>query len=133
MGIPLDQFTTDYWYTWYDNAGMATWILVGNPSDTQKAYVDIYIGGVKQGQTYTIPENGRITPRFDVNSGPVEIVSVTGDGTPTPIDIFTSERALYGPSFNEMMGYPANQLATEYWFTWYDSTYMSTNILVSKP
>jgi hypothetical protein len=95
--------------------------------------VDIYIGGVKQGQTYTIPENGRITPQFDVNSGPVEIVSVTGAGTPSPINIFTSERSIYGPSFNEMMGYPADQLTTEYWFTWYDSVYMQTKLLVSKP
>jgi hypothetical protein len=63
----------------------------------------------------------------------VRVVSVTGAGTPTPLNIFTSERALFGPSFNEMMGYPASQLTTEYWFTWYDRVYMQSDLLVSKP
>jgi hypothetical protein len=133
MGVPSSQFTTEYWYTWYDNYGMNSWILVGNPSSTQTAYVEIYIGGAKQGSTYAIPANGRITPQFNLNSGPVRVVSVTGAGTSSPISIFTSERSLYGPSFNEMMGYPTNQLTSEYWFTWYDSIYMNTDIYVSTP
>ena len=136
MGMPFDQFTTDYWYTWVDKFNtnnMKTWILVGNPSSSQTAYVDIYIAGIKQGATRTIAPNSNITPKFDISNGPVEVVSVTGDGTPTPIDIFTSERVIYGSSFNEMMGYPANQLTTEYWFTWYDYVYMKTDVLVGKP
>ncbi len=136
MGMPLDQFTTDYWFPWVDqfgSNGMKTWILVGNPSSSQTAYVDIYIAGVKQGETRSIAPNGNITPTFTTTNGPVEVVSVTGDGTPTPIDIFTSERILYGKSFNEMMGYPANQLTTEYWFTWYDNIYMKTDLFVGKP
>jgi hypothetical protein len=133
MGYPTDQFTTEYWYTWYDNQGMKSWVLVGNPSSTQTAYVDIYIGGVKHGDTRVIAPNGNITPQFSTSNGPVRVVSVTGEGTPTPIDIFSSERSLYGPSFNEMMGYPADQLTTEYWFTWYDSIYMNTDIYIAKP
>jgi hypothetical protein len=136
MGMPLDQFTTAYWFPWvdqFDMNGMKTWVLVGNPSAAQTAYVDIYVGGMKQGSTYAIAPNGNITPIFSVTNGPVRVVSVTGDGTPSPIDIFSSERTLYGNSFNEMMGYPADQLASEYWFTWYDSTYMSTEILIGKP
>jgi beta-lactamase superfamily II metal-dependent hydrolase len=138
MGVPVEEFSTEYLYTWFDNQGLATWLLVGNPSPTQTAYVDLYIGGVKVNDTiggipYAIPPNGRITPQFNLNTGPVRVMSVTGSGTPMPINIFTSERSLYGPSFNEMMGYPANQLTTEYWFTWYDSVYMNTEIYVSKP
>jgi len=138
MGIPLNQFTTEYWYTWYDNQGMSAWVLVGNPSATQHAYVDIYIGGVKRNTTpgavpYDIPPNSKITPTFAANSGPVRVVSVTGSGTPSPINIFTSERVIYNSSFNEMMGYPANQLTSEYWFTWYDNVYMHTDVLVGRP
>ena len=137
MGVPLNQFTTEYWFTWVDQFNtnnMKTWILVGNPSSSQDAYVDIYIAGVKQpGSPFTVPANGNITPTFTVSNGPVRVVSVTGTGTPTPIKIFTSERTLYGPSFNEVMGYPANQLTTEYWFPWYDSIYMNTDIYISKP
>jgi hypothetical protein len=61
------------------------------------------------------------------------VVSKSGAGTPVAIPIFTSERSLYGPSFNEMMGYPADQLTTEYWFTWYDTVWMNTDIYMSKP
>jgi CSLREA domain-containing protein len=133
MGYPTNQLTTDYWFTWYDNQSMATWLLVGNPSSTQKAYVDIYIAGVKQGPTRTIDPDGNITPQFDTSTGPVHVVSVTGPGTLSPINIFTSERTIYGASFNEMMGYPEDQLTDEYWFTWYDSVYMDTDIYVAKP
>lgn len=140
MGYPDDQLTSEYWFPWYDNVGMATWVLVGNPSTTETAYVDIYIGGQKyqdqfgQVQTYAIAPGNRVTPRFPgVTTGPVQVVSVTGDGTPSPVDIFTSERVVYASSFNEVMGYPDNQLTTEYWFTWYDNLYMSSHIFIAKP
>jgi hypothetical protein len=57
----------------------------------------------------------------------VRVVSTNG------VKIFTSQRVNYGPSFNEMMGYPGNKLTTEYWFPWYDSISMSTEILVGGP
>jgi len=133
MGYPFTQFTTDYWFTWYQHntGGMSTWLLVGNPSATQTAYVDITIGG-GAASSFTIPPNGRITPQFNISNGPVHVASKTGAGTPTALPIFTSERSLYGPSFNEMMGYPADKLTNEYWFTWYDA-FMTTELLISKP
>jgi hypothetical protein len=127
MGYPQNQFTTEYWYTLYDQLFMQMWILVGNPSSTEAASVDIYIGGVKQ-NSYSIPPNGRVTPQFaGMYDGPVQVISTNS------VPIFTSERTLYGSSFNEMMGYPADQFTTEYWFTWYDNIYMQTNLAVSKP
>jgi hypothetical protein len=125
MGYPASQFTTEYWYPWYDNVGMATWVLVGNPT-TATATVDIYIGGVKHG-SYTIGAGKQINQRFNLNTGPVRVVSTNG------VKVFTSERVLFGSSFNEVMGYPANKLTTEYWFPWYDSISMSTDILVGRP
>jgi hypothetical protein len=80
-----------------------------------------------------IPPNGRITPTFPANTGPVRVVSTTGTGTPTALPVFVSERSLYLTSFNELMGYPADQLTTEYWFPWYDNVFMNTDILISKP
>jgi hypothetical protein len=127
MGYPSNQFTTEYWFPFYDNVGMATWILVGNPSTTSIAAVDIYIGGVKRG-SYSIPKGGRIMPRFNIQpTGPVRVVSTNG------VKIFTGERSLYGDSFNEVMGYPGNQLTTEYWYPWYDNVSMSTWVLVGNP
>jgi hypothetical protein len=128
LGSPANQFTTEYWFPWYDNVSMATWVLVGNPSTTSSATVDIYIGGVKRG-SYVIPKGGRITPRFPLNMGPVRVISRNG------VKIFASERVLYGPdsAFNEVMGYPGNKLDKLYWFPWYDSTSMSTDIVVGMP
>jgi hypothetical protein len=31
MGYSGDQLTTEYWFPWYDNVGMKTWVLVGKP------------------------------------------------------------------------------------------------------
>jgi hypothetical protein len=103
---------------------MKSWILVGNPSTSQIAYVDIYIGGVKQNQTpnqipYEIPPGGRITPQYSILNGPVHIVS--------NINVFASERVHTGQGFvNEAMGIPNNQLTTQYWFPWYDNLSMQS-------
>ena len=59
-------------------------------------------------------------PRDNVNSGPVHVVSTNGVG------ICISERSKFGQRFNEVMGYPGNQLTTDYWFTSYDDTGMIT-------
>jgi hypothetical protein len=126
MGYPNNQLTTDYWFPWYDNVNMATWVLVGNPSSTSAAAVDIYVGPVKRG-SYSIPAKGAITQRFALSTGPVRVVVTNG------IKVFTSQRVLYGSSFNEVMGYPGDKLTTEYWFPWYDSTSMSTDIVVGMP
>lgn len=145
MGYPYNQFTNTYWFPWYDHgypnvigSNMRTWILVGNPSTTQTANVQIYIGGVlmedstsqttPKPTTFTIPPRGNITPRWiGLQGGPVQIVS--------NIPIFASERVFTVPNsiFNEAMGIPGNQLTSEYWYPWYDSQYMNNFLLVSKP
>jgi hypothetical protein len=143
MGYPFNQFATTYWFPWYDHgypsvigSNMRTWILVGNPSTTQSATVQIYIGGVLQTvpnsnpptTIFTIPPRGNITPRWiGLQNGPVQIVS--------NIPVFVSERVFTVPNsvFNEAMGVPDNQLTNEYWYPWYDSQYMNNFILVSKP
>ena len=67
---------------------MDTWILVGNPSTTSTANVDIYIGGVKKGPIAS-QQAGSITPRF-------EPAGRTGAGGlyQRRAKIFTSERSL---------------------------------------
>ena len=48
-------------------------------------------------------------------------------------NIFASERQIYGSSFSEFMGIPANRLTTDYWFPWYDGLTMSTWITIGAP
>ena len=138
MGIPTGQLTTDYWFPAYDHSyipgntnPMRMWVLVGNASTTQAATVNIYIGGVKTALSpFSIPAGGRVTTRWiGVKGGPVEVVSENG------VKIFASERVLTYPgnSFNEILGYPASQLTTEYWFPYYDSVSMSNAIQVGNP
>jgi hypothetical protein len=31
MGMPNNQLTTQYWFPWYDNVSMQSWILAGKP------------------------------------------------------------------------------------------------------
>ena len=70
---------------------------------------------------------GRVTPLYPgVNNGPVRVVSTNG------VPIITSERAYRGANYtdwNEMLGYPANQLTSEYWFPLYDSSGIAQTFL----
>ena len=82
------------------------------------------------GSPFNIPAGGRVTPRWiGLTAGPVRVVS-TND-----VPILTSERVLTYPDsvFNEMMGFPLNQMSSEYWFPYYDSINMSNDILVGRP
>ena len=110
---------------------MRMWILVGNPDPTQTASVDIYFAGVKQaGSPFSIAPGGRLSPRWiGAMNGPVRVVSTNG------VPIFTSERVITYPNgiFNEMMGYPRNQMSSEFWYPYYDNVSMTTDVLVSRP
>jgi lipocalin len=136
MGYPFNQFDTDYWFPYYDHGypaiqgdNMRTWVLVGNPSTTETATVNITIGGALQTAVpFSIGPGSRVTPRWiGLVGGPVHVSS--------NIPVFASERVLTVPSnsFNEMMGYPATQFTTEYWFPWYDSVNMPNSISISRP
>ena len=138
MGVPTSQLSTDYWFPAYDHSyiknvntdPMRMWVLIGNASTTQNAIVNVLIGGVKTADSpFTILPGGRITPRWiGTKGGPLEVVSSNG------VKIFASERVFTYPnnSFNEILGFPANQLTSEYWFPYYDSTSMSNAIQVGN-
>ncbi|HEX8993529.1 MAG TPA: hypothetical protein VF784_17755, partial [Anaerolineales bacterium] len=60
MGIPLNQMTHAYWFPWYDNLNMITWILIGNPDPINTAHVDVFIAKNQVGH-YDIPPGRRVT------------------------------------------------------------------------
>lgn len=139
MGLPTERLSTEYYFTWYDNLTMYTWVLVGNPNTSQTAEVDIYIGGTLRGH-YSIQPGQRVTPRYWENggttgpglqAGPVRVVSTNG------VKIFASERTHFTTppwtGFNEVLGYPVEDLDSEYWFPWYDNDSMLTWVLVGNP
>jgi hypothetical protein len=128
VGFPGNQMATEYWFTTLDDLGMITYLVIGNPDTTQTALVDVYIGGTKMNTTpYSIAPGERVYPRYGINGGPVRVVSTNG------VPIFTSERTKYKTSFNEVLGYPADRFATEYWFTTLDDLGMITYLVIGNP
>jgi hypothetical protein len=118
----------EYWFTTLDDASMITYLVIGNPDETQTALVDVYIGGVMMNSTpYSLGPGERVYPRYGIADGPVQVVSTNG------VAIFASERSKYLESFNEILGIAVDQLTTEYWFTTYDDLGMDTGLVISKP
>ena len=63
-----------------------------------------------------------------VNNGPAVVRSSDGIS-----NILASTRVLYGGvSYSEMMGFPSNQLTTEYVFPWYNNTAMDSQLRVGN-
>jgi predicted outer membrane repeat protein len=129
LGYPHTRLTNHYWFTWYDSKDMVTHIAVGNPSATATATVTIKIAGVPHGP-YSI--GPRITGLYnfsDVQDGPVEIISNR--------NVIATERSWFGTdpyqTYNEVVGYPHNQLTNNYWFPWYDNVNMIQWVLVGNP
>ncbi|MHB1003781.1 MAG: hypothetical protein ACYC1B_08165, partial [Thermoleophilia bacterium] len=80
------------------SAGMKTWVLVGNQSQSE-AVVDIKIGDQLVGR-YTVPAGGRVTPTFPGQmNGPVQVKS-TQEGQ----QLVVSQRTTFYNSFDELPG-----------------------------
>ncbi|HEY5983628.1 MAG TPA: PQQ-dependent sugar dehydrogenase, partial [Anaerolineales bacterium] len=91
--------------------------------------VTVKIGGALQGSYYVASATGTVVSYPNLQDGPVEVLSTSGS------PILTSQRGFWGTysTFNEVMGYPDNQLTNHYWFPWYDMINMTTWILVGNP
>ncbi|MBK9927904.1 MAG: hypothetical protein IPP66_21740 [Anaerolineales bacterium] len=128
LGYPIAQTSTELWFTSLDDASMITYLVIGNPSETETAEVDVYIGGVKKNTTpYSILPGQRVFPRYGINGGPVRVVSTNG------VKVFTSERTKYLSSFNEILGIPTEGLTTDYWYTSLDDVGMTTELVIAAP
>jgi len=124
-GIPAVSLATSYVWTWYDDASAAAknWILVANPK-SYTIYYDIKVAGSSVGSGSLAPagQPGDIfASRFGGMGGPVE-VSFWKDsvGGSLITEGIATQRTLWGPSFEEVPGYPVNSLASTYHWTWYD-------------
>jgi hypothetical protein len=129
LGLPANQATTAYWFPWYNNVDMNTQIRFANLGSSP-AKVMITIGGVLQ---TPIPlaagQSTRVS--YPINNGPVKVESVDGN-------IIASMRVAYNngtawTSFSEVLGMPANQLTTAYWFPWYNNLDLNTQVLFAVP
>jgi hypothetical protein len=131
-GIPQTQLGTEWWFPWYDNVAMTTWILIGNASDSLVAQCQVYIGVdgngalVPRGPVLPVQPGGRVTPTYeDLMTGPVKVLCDN--------PVYVTERAIYKTSFNEVVGIPPSAFNTMQSFPWYDDVYMRTWVLIGNP
>lgn len=127
-GIPVEELSTSYYWTWYDmqTEGCRNWVLVANPDPFQPVSYEIRIGGdvVNSG---LIPPMGKVTPDFPgMRDGPVEVRASAS--------VIATQRVISGPSFEEVPGYPYMKMARKYHWTWYDMTAGFRNwVMIANP
>jgi hypothetical protein len=128
-GYPDSQLATEYWFPWYNNKTYSTQLRVSNMG-TGSAQVKVYAGGTEI-DSFTLDAGQAQRSAYTVDQGPLHVVSTDG-----VTKILASERFIQtyqaSASYSEMMGYPGNQLATEYWFPWYNNKTYSTQLRISN-
>ncbi|HZD04490.1 MAG TPA: hypothetical protein VE173_06220, partial [Longimicrobiales bacterium] len=60
----------------------------------------------------SIAPGQKVTPTFNTMGGPVEVTASDR--------VIASQRIVWGPSFEEVPGYPNEAMASAYHWTWYD-------------
>jgi hypothetical protein len=130
MGYPNNRLTTQYWFPWYNNVSYSTQLRVSNMG-SNPALVKVYAAGSQIDSFTLIVGEGVRKAYVGLDQGPLQVVSTDGV---TPI--LASERFiqtyLSSASYSEMMGYPGDQLSTQYWFPWYNNKSYSTQLRVTN-
>ncbi len=127
LGFPGSQLTNEYWFPVYNSTGLlASQLRVGNVG-AQSTTITVYIGNNTVLDSFTLAANSAIRKEYTgTNNGPLHVVS-------SVTNIMTSMRYLYGgKSFSEELGFPGNQLTTEYWFPWYNNAAMYSELRVAN-
>ncbi|MHB9111051.1 MAG: NosD domain-containing protein [Thermoleophilia bacterium] len=137
-GVPDEELSSRYMWTWYDNVGGANWVLVANPwgDAATNIYYTIKIGNATTTCLGPVADDDTDTRRFtNVIGGPVEVRSYSNNSCTTPANSIASQRTLWGPSFEEVPGLPYGSLTTVNYWTWYDmqSSGASNWVLIANP
>jgi hypothetical protein len=128
MGYPADQLTNEYVFPFYNNKAMNSQLRIGNTGNVA-ADVDVYIGGTKMNTTpYNIAVGGSVRVQYaGVNDGPVRVVTATSGAT-----ILATMRVIWGAGYDELRGYPADQLTNDYVFPFYNNKAMSSQLRIGN-
>jgi hypothetical protein len=125
MGMPLEQLTTEYIFPYYNNAAMDSQLRVSNVGGANTT-INVYLGSNPDPiDSYTLAAGQATRRNYPYNSGPLRVTSSASD-------ILTSIRVLFGTSFSELMGFPADQLAQEYLYPVYDNVNLDSQLRVSN-
>ena len=98
----------------------ADWVLVVN-QNTSPVYYEIYVAGQLE-TSGTLSAGAHAAPLFPgVMGGPVRVKAWTDSSKQTPANVVASQRENWGPSFEEVPGYPESALLSDYNWPWYDN------------
>ena len=129
IAMPAGQLNTTYWLPWYNNKGLDTQLRIANISSSS-ATVRVFIGGVEMpGSPFTLPKGQSTRKSFNVEGGPVKIVS--------NVKIVAAQRVIYNvngvdTSFTEMMALPNSQVSKTYWLPWYNNVNLDTQLRIAN-
>ena len=121
MGLPKEQLSTEYWFPWYNNlaqTSMNQQFRIGN-ADSTSTTVKVYVGS-SQLDSFTLAAGESVRKNYDVNNGPIRVVSTDGKKITAAMRVIWQEPG-QRTSYSELMGLPKEQLSTEYWFPWYNN------------
>lgn len=136
------QLASDSVWPWYDMTGTTKdWVLIANPTmsgdpSTNDIYYQVYIANSLVASGGPILPGGSATPWFPGTiGGPVEVLTYSDPAFSIPAEAITSQRILWGPSFEEVPGINKVGLNFSYDWTWYDqmSLGVSNWVLVTNP
>jgi hypothetical protein len=133
MGLPDSQLSNTAWFPWYNSIQHATFLSVSNVG-TENTTVTITIGGNVVDTIPLIPNQSVKRKYNGYNTGPVQI-----QGSNVNVPIIASSRVSYTPdsvtftSFSEMLGLPAGLLDDIFWFPWYNSLQLNTELRFAVP
>lgn len=135
MGQPGNDLSDSYLFPWYNNVDLDTQLRIANLSGAPDS-VHVFIGGTEMtGSPFALDASGAgqsVRLSFPgVNTGPVKVFSQNVGS------IVASERVIYkvagAPvSFSEMMGLPAHNLNSTYWFPWYNNVDLDSQLRFSN-
>ncbi len=126
MGFPANKLTTDYWFPYYNNVAMDSQLRVSNVGGSSTTITVTYGNNIPL-DSYTLAAGAATRKNYaGINSGPLHVTSSASN-------ILTTIRVLYGGlSYSELMGFPNNQLTTDYWFPYYNNVAMDSQLRVSN-
>src|SRR5687768_17218839 len=136
MGLPVEQLSSEYWFPWYNNVDttvMSQGFRFANVDSTQTT-IKVMLGATEL-DSFTLQASESVRVNYPVNDGPIQIYSEGGEDILAALRVIWTAPVHGRYSYSEMMGLPAEQLSSEYWFPWYnnlDTTSMTQGFRIAS-
>ena len=131
MGMPAEQLADKYLFPGYNNVTLNDQLRIANV-DTLPTTVTVTIGGNLKG-TYPLAAGAAVRINYaGLDSGPVVVQGTSG------VKIISSIREAWAvngvtQSFVQLMGLPAGQLSTTYFFPGYNNITLDEQLRIGMP